>query len=419
MNKITLTRILSVALATTLQTPADAKVIKAPKAKGNVNVSPVVIGGGGSALIEAPSLFHGQNTLTLPNPTLPVEENTPSSEVEFQPQSEATPAEELRRVIQKTKPREAAPVIATEDAPEKSLPGSEAPSTNIEASLPEGKGFGLAERKAPQDSEELDTLFDGSRQHSGLSSLVNSRYEPSVYDTSRIADRRYADLIDKQWSFFSGLTKSNPENREIRGLQSRNALLERMRRRDPATFAHMMRVGLLSGLIAKRMGYGQTFSNRLAWAAAFHDVGKSDPEILKIVNKPGKLTEEEREIINRHPAEGAARISKLKSLPEPIKTIALRVAIAHHEKQDGTGYPNKLKGKDIPLEARIIAVADVFDALMETRPYREGMSWEKALSIMEKMGPGHFDSKALDAFLSISRGRGPPTAKLEPATASP
>ena len=129
-----------------------------------------------------------------------------------------------------------------------------------------------------------------------------------------------------------------------------------------------------------------------------HDLGKItiDDEILR---KPGKYTPEEFEIMKTHAAEGARIVKQILDGTDDVNfmKIAVNVAHFHHERWDGSGYPNKLKGEEIPLEARIMAIADVYDALVSKRVYKEKMSFEEANKIiMDGMGK-HFD-KSLEPF---------------------
>jgi len=262
------------------------------------------------------------------------------------------------------------------------------------------RSFEEAPEETLEDGSAFRGIFDG--EETLLDSFASSPYDPAVYAEERVTDRRYASQLESAWSHLAGSQGDEMSKKERRELQGQNALLERTRRRDPGTYAHMMRVGLMSGLLAMNLGYTKAWSSRLAWAATLHDVGKLNVEILKAINKKGKPTDEEWETIKRHPMEGCRKLLSLFGLPQSLRVLAARVALYHHEKWDGSGYPSNLKGKEIPLESRIIAVADVFDALMEHRPYRDAMSWEKALSIMMEMAPSSFDPEIFQSFLQMT-----------------
>lgn len=127
-----------------------------------------------------------------------------------------------------------------------------------------------------------------------------------------------------------------------------------------------------------------------------HDVGKlTIPN--HILNKPGKLTEEERAVIEKHPVTGYNLCSRLGFLQEELSVIR-----SHHERWDGTGYPDQLAGEDIPYLARITAIADVYDALTSTRSYRAAMTHEEALQHLAEQRGKHFDPVCVTAFLKLA-----------------
>jgi putative two-component system response regulator len=126
-----------------------------------------------------------------------------------------------------------------------------------------------------------------------------------------------------------------------------------------------------------------------------HDIGKiGTPDA--VLQKPGSLTPEEWEIIRKHPAQGADIIGNHHSL---LLQTARVVSLTHHERFDGTGYPNGIKGYDIPLAGRIVAIADVFDALTSRRPYKEAWSIEQAVEYLQDQKGKHFDGELVDTFL--------------------
>lgn len=135
-------------------------------------------------------------------------------------------------------------------------------------------------------------------------------------------------------------------------------------------------------------------------AAPMHDLGKIavDDAILR---KPGKFTDEEYEIMKSHSAEGARIVESVlaQSDDEEFKRIAINVAHYHHEKWNGTGYPEKISGEDIPFEARIMALADVFDALVSKRCYKESFGYDKAFQIIEESLGSHFDPELGKVFI--------------------
>jgi putative nucleotidyltransferase with HDIG domain len=171
--------------------------------------------------------------------------------------------------------------------------------------------------------------------------------------------------------------------------------------RDPYTHGHSRRVARHAAMIAKTMGLPDPTVNEIRAAAAIHDVGKIDTP-QKVLHKPGRLTNEEFDVIKQHPVRGAEMIME-RDLPEAFATIVAH----HHERIDGTGYPDGLSGDEIPLGARIIAVADTFDALTSQRPYRSARPHKKALQIINGEAGVQLDPDAVRAFCSHYSGMRP------------
>ncbi len=166
--------------------------------------------------------------------------------------------------------------------------------------------------------------------------------------------------------------------------------------REQDTGYHINRVAHYSRLIADGLHLDTEEVELIFLAAPMHDIGKVGiPD--KILLKPGKLTEEEFEIIKSHTTIGYDILKNSES--DLIKKGAV-VALTHHEKWDGTGYPNNLKGEDIPLEGQIVAVADVFDALTSKRPYKDAWTFEKAVEYIESAAGSHFSPKCAEVFIS-------------------
>lgn len=189
--------------------------------------------------------------------------------------------------------------------------------------------------------------------------------------------------------------------------------------RDNDTGNHVIRVGRYAGIIARNLGLPERYVEDLELAAQLHDVGKiAIPDAILL--KPGKLEPEEYEIIQSHVKygrqiikpfaahEAAAIRNHVKTGPEilsdgsSLMRLAASIAQTHHEKFDGSGYPIGLAGEDIPLEGRITAVADVFDALSSERPYKKALPREKCFQILEEGRGTHFDPQVLDAFFAGS-----------------
>lgn len=186
--------------------------------------------------------------------------------------------------------------------------------------------------------------------------------------------------------------------------------------RDDHTGRHVLRVGKYARLVAQELGWKGEELEMLEQAAQLHDIGKIGiPD--SILLKPGKLGPEEYEIMQRHSvygtkiAQGLPRHEAndlchhtefgsrlLETTESPILALAATIALSHHEKWDGTGYPLGLVAEDIPLAGRITAVADVFDALSSKRPYKQPYTLEKSFEILKEGRGRHFDPAVLDAF---------------------
>lgn len=164
--------------------------------------------------------------------------------------------------------------------------------------------------------------------------------------------------------------------------------------RDPETGVHLLRMAGYARLLAANLGLSETEQNLIQDAAPMHDIGKVGiPD--GILLKSGGLTENEMAIMRTHPQIGA---DILKGSTSPLLQAAATIALSHHEKYDGSGYPNRLQAQQIPLYGRIIAVADVFDALMSKRPYKEAWELERAVTMIRKGAGSHFDPACVEAF---------------------
>ncbi len=166
--------------------------------------------------------------------------------------------------------------------------------------------------------------------------------------------------------------------------------------RDNETGMHILRISHFARTIAKAIGFSDEQADELLHAAPMHDVGKIGiPDAILL--KPGKLTAEEWEVMRQHPAIGARIIGEHKS---SLLQLAATIALCHHEKWDGSGYPNGLAGEDIPLEARIVSLVDVFDALTSVRPYKKAWPIEEALEFIRDQSGSHFDPMLVDVFIN-------------------
>ena len=166
--------------------------------------------------------------------------------------------------------------------------------------------------------------------------------------------------------------------------------------RDKTTGNHLSRMAKYSALVGHNLGLGAEMAHVIEVAAPMHDIGKIGiPDSVLI--KEGPLTPAEQEIMRAHPRIG---YDILKGSPSKYLSMGSIIALGHHEKFDGTGYPNGLHGEDIPIVARIVAVADVFDALVSERPYKHAWPMEEGIDFLKSQRGKHFDPKCVDAFLA-------------------
>jgi len=165
--------------------------------------------------------------------------------------------------------------------------------------------------------------------------------------------------------------------------------------KDEDTGDHIVRMSRYSALTGEKLGFSEKEVENILYAAPMHDVGKIGiPD--SILLKPGRLTDEEFETMKTHATMGAKILAHSKA---DILQLAQKIAISHHEKWNGKGYPQGLSGDKIPMAGRIVGIADVFDALTSRRPYKDPYPVEVALDIIRKERGEHFDPGVVDVFL--------------------
>lgn len=164
--------------------------------------------------------------------------------------------------------------------------------------------------------------------------------------------------------------------------------------RDPYTFGHVERVTRYARWMGEALNWSSKRMRGLEFGARLHDIGKIvvPDDVLK---KPGPLSQTEWDLMQQHPTRGVKIIHEIKLLRETIPYI-----LCHHEKWDGTGYPSHLKGDEIPVEGRLLAIVDVFDALTTARPYRTARPLEDVVSVMKRSAGIHFDPFLIGVFLN-------------------
>jgi len=209
--------------------------------------------------------------------------------------------------------------------------------------------------------------------------LENRGYQESLQEKVAVQARRLEELF----------------------LASVQALAEALEVKDPYTRGHSVRVSHYSSVIAKEMGLGGELLRRIELGGHVHDIGKIGVR-EDVLNKPGKLTNDEYQHIMTHPMVGWKILAPLLGdMPE-----ALNIVRSHHERFDGRGIPDGLAGTNIPLEARITAAADSFDAMTSDRPYRPGLSMDEAITEIVRCSGAQFDPRVVDAVMSaVDAGR--------------
>jgi response regulator RpfG family c-di-GMP phosphodiesterase/signal transduction histidine kinase len=240
----------------------------------------------------------------------------------------------------------------------------------------------LAEGIKAGADDYISKPFDSTELKARIRALLRIRQmESELALANKNLRMRTSDLVEQQRSLFLSTVKS---------------LASAIDAKDEYTRHHSTRVTEFSLKIAAKMGFSEKEISDLELASILHDVGKiAVPE--SILNKPGKLTPEEFTLIKEHPVRGESILSPVVELKE----IA-RVVRAHHERYDGTGYPDRLKGHEIPLGARIMAIADTYDSITSERPYRKAASHRYAVKEIIACSGAQFDPEVVQTFLEIA-----------------
>jgi len=253
-------------------------------------------------------------------------------------------------------------------------------SENAEEAAIQPTGYFEGVRVVPdwQRNQMLANALGAALMVSLASLLCGGAIYPVVVHLSADNMRKAREVLDSHLSMMEALGRA-------------------IGKRDSDTGAHNFRVAWIASRIAERLGLRDGPMQSLIAGSFLHDIGKiAVPDA--ILHKPGELDAAEQIIMHEHVTQGEEIVTGIGWLDEAKAIVA-----SHHEKWDGTGYPRQLSGEAIPLAARIFAVADVFDALCSRRPYKEAMTFEAAMSILEKDAGSHFDPKVMAAFQPISR----------------
>jgi len=248
--------------------------------------------------------------------------------------------------------------------------------------------------------EKMKALQAGARD------FVAKPFERAELVT-RVKNLLEVRLLHRELHAYSGDLERKVQERTARLTGSYHETLKTMTRaaeyRDDNTGAHVRRISIYSGELGGALGMDSEFCERIFHASPMHDIGKIGiPD--SVLLKKGPLTPRQWEVMRTHAMIGARMLMDGES---PYLKMGAQIAAAHHERWDGTGYPERLKGDEIPLAARVMAVCDVYDALRSARPYKPAFEHDKAVNIMVKgdgrTQPAHFDPAVLDAFRRSSQ----------------
>lgn len=322
-----------------------------------------------------------------------------------------------------------ATLLVVDDTPEnidvlKGLLGSD---YKIKAAINGEKALKIAASDQPPDLILLDIMMPGM---DGYEVCRHLKAEPKTAPIPVIFLTAKAETADEEAGFLLGavdyITKpiSPPivkarvatqlalfnQSRALEAkVQERTAMLEKTRLqviqrlgraaefKDNETGLHVIRMSHYSGLLAEAAGWAEAEVQLLLSAAPMHDIGKIGiPDA--VLTKPAKLDDQEWETMRKHPSIGAEILGEEDSA---LMRLAHQVALTHHEKWDGSGYPTGISGENIPQAGRIVAIADVFDALTCVRPYKKAWTTEDAINLLQAEAGKHFDPQLVSLFVSI------------------
>ncbi|MEW6263720.1 MAG: HD domain-containing phosphohydrolase [Thermodesulfobacteriota bacterium] len=212
-----------------------------------------------------------------------------------------------------------------------------------------------------------------------------------------IKNRRYQEHLEEEVQARTAQLRATLQRLEEASLDTIMRLSKAGEFKDEDTGAHIVRISRFAAVVAKRLGLGEQTATRILYAAPMHDIGKIGvPD--HILLKPGPLDSDELAIMKNHTRIGADILGSARS---GFLQLAEVIALTHHEKWDGTGYPLGLKGKTIPLAGQVTAIVDVFDALTSRRPYKPAFSLERTYEIIVAGKGRHFCPEVVEAFFQV------------------
>lgn len=249
-------------------------------------------------------------------------------------------------------------------------------------------------------SQERNRVIQFSALEAGAKDFLVKPYD-SIEVLLRIRNFLEIRMLHQKMSEQNLVLEKKVKERTEQLYQTEKDVIQRLSRaveyRDSETGTHTFRMSEYAYYLAEAVGMGPTECEIISTACSLHDIGKIGiPD--SILQKPGKLTPDEWEVMQTHTTIGGELLAGSDS---KFLKLGKEIALTHHEKWDGSGYPKGLKGEKIPLVGRICGLCDVFDALTSVRPYKEAWSWDDALEEIKKGSGSHFDPAIVDCFFRI------------------